>query len=280
MFRVQLLWAMGALLVLALPIAIPVSGREWFVNYTATDTFPEEGVFTRHIWKGGAVRTLKDGILTLDTLHDPDAEDYYTYIRLGEMDPNGPGEVLVVEWRLFVEKVDGEYGASVGVFGDDDGAIGFNISRDRVLNPFDGTLDLSIESGRFHWFRLETADMIWYRLYVDAELRHVGRVWRPGFGESRLAWGEGIQGYGALEHWDFLRAGVLRRHGPGDLTCDDRVDFADINPFVMALGSPELYMNEYPKCDWKNADCNTDGHVDFRDINPFVELLTKIGVNF
>ena len=62
---------------------------------------------------------------------------------------------------------------------------------------------------------------------------------------------------------------------PGDVNCDGRVDFDDINPFVLALTGAEGYYGEYPECDWLNADCNQDGSVDFDDINPFVELLTR-----
>jgi hypothetical protein len=53
----------------------------------------------------------------------------------------------------------------------------------------------------------------------------------------------------------------------GDLNCDGRIDFADINPFVAAL-SGSTPCNEY------NADVNGDGEVNFNDINPFVLLLT------
>ncbi len=59
----------------------------------------------------------------------------------------------------------------------------------------------------------------------------------------------------------------------GDLNCDDHVDFADINPFVLALNGQAGYEAQYPNCYWFNADCNCDGAVNFDDINPFVALL-------
>ena len=62
---------------------------------------------------------------------------------------------------------------------------------------------------------------------------------------------------------------------PADVNCDGRVDFDDINPFVLALTGADGYYDEYPECAWLNADCNGDGLVDFDDINPFVELLTR-----
>jgi len=61
---------------------------------------------------------------------------------------------------------------------------------------------------------------------------------------------------------------------PGDANCDGRVDFGDINPFVLALTDAGQYELTYPGC-FDNADVNRDGRVDFGDINPFVRLLTN-----
>jgi hypothetical protein len=62
---------------------------------------------------------------------------------------------------------------------------------------------------------------------------------------------------------------------PGDLNCDGLIDFADINPFVLALTDPNGYAAQFPDCNIMNADINEDGLVDFGDINPFVDLLTS-----
>jgi hypothetical protein len=61
---------------------------------------------------------------------------------------------------------------------------------------------------------------------------------------------------------------------PGDLNCDGRVNFDDINPFVLALSDPVGYHTAFPNCTILNADINGDGAVTFHDINPFVALLT------
>lgn len=60
---------------------------------------------------------------------------------------------------------------------------------------------------------------------------------------------------------------------PGDLNCDGRVDFADIDPFVTALAGQAVYEAAYPGCRYANGDCDGDGGVDFADIDPFVALL-------
>jgi hypothetical protein len=61
---------------------------------------------------------------------------------------------------------------------------------------------------------------------------------------------------------------------PGDLGCDGVVDFADINPFVLAISDPVAYQAACPNCNYLNGDCNGDGSVDFDDINPFVAILS------
>ena len=60
----------------------------------------------------------------------------------------------------------------------------------------------------------------------------------------------------------------------GDLNCDGVVNFADINPFVLALTGQAAYEAAFPNCRWLNGDVNADGQVNFADINPFVALLS------
>jgi len=57
----------------------------------------------------------------------------------------------------------------------------------------------------------------------------------------------------------------------GDMDCNGRVTFVDIDLFVAAL-SGESAWTHLP-CPWLNADCNHDTHVTFADIDPFVALL-------
>ncbi len=54
----------------------------------------------------------------------------------------------------------------------------------------------------------------------------------------------------------------------GDMNCNGRVTFADIDLFVAAL-SGESAWPHWP-CPWLNADCNGDGIVTFADIDCFV----------
>jgi hypothetical protein len=62
--------------------------------------------------------------------------------------------------------------------------------------------------------------------------------------------------------------------GLGDMNCDGRTDFGDINPFVLRLADPAQYASQYPDCPDAHGDINGDGSVGFGDINPFVRLLS------
>ena len=73
-----------------------------------------------------------------------------------------------------------------------------------------------------------------------------------------------------IEIWGIVPAPSVT----GDMNCDAVVNFADINPFVLALTGQAPYEAAFPNCRWLNADVNGDGLVSFADINPFVALLT------
>jgi probable HAF family extracellular repeat protein len=58
-----------------------------------------------------------------------------------------------------------------------------------------------------------------------------------------------------------------------DVNCDGRIDFFDIDPFMLALFDPSAYAVAHPGCDIALADVNWDGHVNFFDIDPFLACL-------
>ncbi len=62
---------------------------------------------------------------------------------------------------------------------------------------------------------------------------------------------------------------------PGDMNCDDAINFDDIDGFVLALiGEAAYYAEpEYADCNWLDADCDNNDEVNFDDIDPFVNLL-------
>ena len=59
----------------------------------------------------------------------------------------------------------------------------------------------------------------------------------------------------------------------GDLNCDGDLNGADIDPFFLALGNPELYALVYPGCDILRGDINGDGALNGADIDGFFACL-------
>jgi hypothetical protein len=100
------------------------------------------------------------------------------------------------------------------------------------------------------------------------EVRDIAAAVRGG--RTYLLWG-------SYYSWPRSELYVKPTPAPGDLNCDGVVDFADINPFVLALSDPAAYAVTYSNCDIMTGDINADGSVDFGDINPFVALLTGGG---
>ena len=132
----------------------------------------------------------------------------------------------------------------------------------------------------------------WVEIKVVIDLDHDS--YRVFYGGNELGtagpWTQGIYGEGggllrlqALDlyangstpvYYDDISLAQVPQGIRGDLNCDGRVDFGDINPFVLALSDPAGYARQYPECDIMNGDINDDGRVDFGDINPFVALLS------
>ena len=63
----------------------------------------------------------------------------------------------------------------------------------------------------------------------------------------------------------------------GDTNCDGQITYADINPFVIALGNLSAWQVQFPDCPWQNCDVSGDGAVSYADINPFVAELGSPG---
>ena len=93
-------------------LASMAGAAEYWITYEG-NALPEDEGWNRY-WGDadgeyhgdGAIRTVQDGILTMDTLHDPWIYDYAQLFLPGQIDPD-PGELFVMEWRLKIDQVDG-----------------------------------------------------------------------------------------------------------------------------------------------------------------------------
>ncbi len=171
------------------------------------DCLPEDDGWTRvwGDWSGpyhgtGAIRTIQDGVMTMDSLYDPGVADLAEMHR--SFNP-APGELFVMEWRLAVDQATGPDPA-VALFSDDRWVVGFTWDADRVFNMFDPGLDVLVAPGEFHNYRMTSWDMRTYAFFIDGEFIHEG-PFSYGGSTSTLAWGDGTQGEASLHRWDYMR---------------------------------------------------------------------------
>jgi hypothetical protein len=195
-------------------LALPAGAEPYWIAYEGNN-FPENEGWSRS-WGNddgqyhgtGAVRTIADGVLTMDSLYDDRVYDYARVDRYGHLDPE-PGETFIAEWRLKVDEVTGDYyDPSVGVVGDTRMTVGFGYHYDFVECKYEDDVFIPIESGVFHDYRFLTSDMQTYELYIDGELAREGEFWH-GAGESYMVWGDSVRGAASLAHWDYVRFGVV-----------------------------------------------------------------------
>ncbi len=198
-----------SLFVIALAPCV-ASATPYWVAYEGDD-FPENEGWDHVEFGPPAVRTLANGWLRLDTLSSTQTADFYQIDRPGALDPEG-GEEFVLEWAVRVLDVVGPYDLSVGVFSDDEWAVGFHIDEDSISSTFEDGVSAPLEVGQWHSFRFTTSDMRAYTLAIDGEPVIEGEFWL-GLIESRVGWGDGVQGAASLSEWDYFRFGVVPEPG-------------------------------------------------------------------
>jgi hypothetical protein len=195
-------------------LAAPAGADEYWIAYEGND-LPENEGWERH-WGNdegshegdGAIRTVEDGILTMDSLYDLRVYDYACRCLYGEVDPD-PGELFVAEWRVKVDEVLGDhYDAAVGMCSDDAWQLSFGLFPDHVESIWEDDVTLSVAPGVFHEYCVRTWDMQTYELYIDGDLAHQGTFWQ-GYLESKFGWADFVSGAANLSHWDYVRFGVV-----------------------------------------------------------------------
>ncbi len=148
--------------------------------------------------------------------------------------------------------------------------MGLEYAQDHIVSVFEGYLSIPFTVGVWHDYRVVSACMREYDLYVDNQLTRHGAFVHASF-HAHVAWGDGVQGAASLHRWDFIRFETVRL---GDVNQDGSVTFDDIDPFIEALTLEEdEFQAQHPGWFWRAADCDNDGDVDLDDINSFVAFL-------
>jgi len=201
--------------VAALGVMVPTAGAdEYWITYEGND-LPENEGWERH-WGNddgshqgdGAIRTLADGILTMDSMYDLRVYDYACHYLCGELDPD-PGELFIAECRVKIDQAIGDmYDSTFGICSDDGMQLAFGLFPDRIESIWEDNVTLPVSPDRFHEYRVLSWDMQTYELYIDGSLVHEGTFWQ-GLLDSKLAWGDGVSGAASLAHWDYVRFAVV-----------------------------------------------------------------------
>ena len=201
--------------VTALGMLVTTAGAdEYWITYEGND-LPENEGWQRN-WGNddgahegtGAVRTVENGVLTMDSLYDDRVYDYACRYLYGEVDPD-PSELFIAEWRVNVEDSIGNGRDSMVVVASDNAMqLAFGLFPDYIESKWEDDVTLSITPGIFHDYRVLSWDMQTYELYIDGDLAHQGTFWQGSL-ESKLAWGDGVSGAASRTHWDYVRMGVV-----------------------------------------------------------------------
>lgn len=187
------------------------SADEYWVSYEAND-YPENEGWTRtftdkngNVGQGGAIRTLENGTLVLDSLRSVMIVDFYEMSR--PIDPD-PGELFIMRWRLKIDSVPQHRDPGVGVFADAFTGVSFEFSESNLISRLEQNVSAPFEPYMFHVFELRSYDMAAYELSIDGTVALEGRFISIG-NPSRVGWGDVIQGATSLSRWDYFEFGVV-----------------------------------------------------------------------
>jgi hypothetical protein len=180
----------------------------YWIAYEGND-FPEnEGWMRIGFGSGTAQRSIEDGVFILDTRSTNDLSDFYRISR--QMNPDA-GELFVAQWRLRVVENAGNVNtadAGISIAPDFPGSLGLRYFVDRVTSLLEDW-SYPIDPLEFHSYRLESTDMIDYRLSIDAEFVLTGQWDLISTNQGFLSFGDAVRGARSLTEWEYVRFGVV-----------------------------------------------------------------------
>ncbi len=190
-------------------LAASASADTYWISYNpSTGRYPEEEGWTRNIGGGGALRYFDNGALVIDSRASISIVDYYDMLMHGHLDPSQPGEQFVMRWRVRIDEVQGVDDDDAGVVSDHNWKVFFGLGYDRIYSEFEPGVSAPFAPGVFHTFELRSSDMRGYTLDIDGQRAINGSFWHSGEA-SRVGWGDGVEGYASMSHWESFDFGVV-----------------------------------------------------------------------
>jgi hypothetical protein len=192
---------LSLLLVCVLAVSI-ASADEYWIAYEGND-FPENEGWTRIWFDPQAERWIENGALAIDSRASTSTCEWYEWYP--EVVDPAPGEEFIMCWRLCVD--DGGFDVGVSVYSDEKWAAAFLLDEDTIVSVFEPDVSASFTPNVFHEFELRSVDMRTYELFIDDALAIEGTFWLSLI-QSRVLWGDKVQGAASLSRWDYVRFGV------------------------------------------------------------------------
>ncbi len=169
----------------------------------------EEGWPTEQGWLEGWTnpapqRWLDDGLLFIDSRSAGGAGGYYQFPQT--LIPAGQ-EIFSLRWRTRVLESYPNVDPGVTVIADDYYTVGFSMDAQSIHSDFEPGNWASFAPNEFHEFRVESADVRAYRLYIDGALALEGTFCEGLFPGPYVGWGDLWSGM-SLTSWDSVQYGI------------------------------------------------------------------------
>ena len=202
----------------------PARGDPFFLRYDA-DNFPEKAGWERYTYdpEGGLIRTVEDGIFTIDSRRSAYTADFYhRHVPAIELNL---GEELRLEWRMRTLETDTTWKRTdvvVGIGNLEEEFVEIYLAPDYVAVNEDGIEwpEHVYEFGQDQWhtFLFTSTDMQEFDLFVDGDFAFHGQFTRHWLlGPNRVSFGDVVTGRTSLSEWDYVQVSVLPEAASGTL---------------------------------------------------------------
>lgn len=199
------------LLILAvLVLPAPARSEPISISYNGDD-FPEYVGWERHAHGDGGVRSLADGVLTLDSMYSRDIVDYYQ--QTWSTDPI-KGELFIAEARMRVTEQDFFPENGIGIaradsYGYVEVLVGLNSLI--VLPSF---VEVPLTPAEWHTITIRSWDMHAFDLYIDGSLAHSGQFESETLNRGFCAFGDPVRGASSHTEWDYVYFSIVPEPAP------------------------------------------------------------------
>jgi hypothetical protein len=195
-------------------LSVPTALGDQFRIAWEGDDWPENQGWTRYTRAGGAVRTLENSELTIDSMADWQIVEESLIERPMEL---APGEYFRAEWGLRVDDVLWRDDPSLAVAAGPLGAVILSFTESRICSQLESRWIADFSPGVFHDYALMSSDFENYALFIDEQPVYLGRFMAP-WPRSGLYWGDMVEGDCSISTWTYMRFGIVPEPGTAALS--------------------------------------------------------------